>query len=354
MWFFKKKKKTEPVAQDPIIEDEWDEEDDWDLEDEEDWDDYEGAELVEAPGDVSMVHIDPANIDPGVESPAYILTPSGNMTIRWQGRTHSVGRDHAFYKEIIAALDSEDYTDLGDYLDVPSAFENVVPGVAVNQYGEVFYNGCPVHNQIADRIGEFIRAGLPFKPLARFLANLMENPSERSRKELYTFLEHGNFPITEDGCFVAYKGVTSDFKDCYSKTFDNRVGQTHSMPRENVDDNASSACSTGFHVGTYAYADSFRSYNGRLVLVKVNPRDAVSVPYDHSHEKLRVCSYEVVEICQDILSEPLFVAQAARSKPQGNLVFDDGMGRWRDMDAGGRVVSRSHAEALGYEVAQKI
>jgi hypothetical protein len=33
-----------------------------------------------------------------------------------------------------------------------------------------------------------------------------------------------------------------------------------------------------------------------VVIVKVNPRDAVSVPIDHSAQKLRVCRYEVVGV----------------------------------------------------------
>ena len=33
-----------------------------------------------------------------------------------------------------------------------------------------------------------------------------------------------------------------------------------------------------------------------MILVKVNPRDAVSVPKDHEFAKLRACRYEVIKV----------------------------------------------------------
>jgi len=38
----------------------------------------------------------------------------------------------------------------------------------------------------------------------------------------------------------------------------------------------------------------YNSSGDRVVIVKVNPRDAVSVPGDHEFTKLRVCAYEVL------------------------------------------------------------
>jgi hypothetical protein len=177
--------------------------------------------------------------------------------------------------------------------------------VTVTEFGEVLHNGKPVHNVIATRIGEFVRQGLPFAPLARFLENLMLNPSERSIEQLYTFLEHGGFPITPDGCFLGYKGVTSDFKDKHTQQFNNSVGAKQTMPREQVDSDPNASCSVGFHIGTYDFASGFVGDGGQVVMVKVNPRDAVSVPHDASCQKLRVCEYEVVAMCPGKVVEPL-------------------------------------------------
>ena len=48
------------------------------------------------------------------------------------------------------------------------------------------------------------------------------------------------------------------------------------------------ACGHGFHVGTMNYASQFGGSNRHLMACKVNPKDVVSVPYDHSCEKCRV------------------------------------------------------------------
>ena len=82
----------------------------------------------------------------------------------------------------------------------------------------------------------------------------MANPSRRATEELYRFLEHKSMPLTPEGNFLAYKGVTSDFKDCYSRKFDNSVGQTLTMIRNQVCDDANVGCSDGFHAGSYEYA----------------------------------------------------------------------------------------------------
>jgi hypothetical protein len=131
------------------------------------------------------------------------------------------------------------------------------------------------------------------------LENLMSNPSARAISELYDFLEHRALPITEDGYFLAYKSVRSDFKDKYSGTIDNSVGKTVEFPRNKVDDDRAHECSYGLHVGALAYSGPGGWYNSasdKVVIVKVNPKDAVSVPQDHNAQKLRVCKYEVVSL----------------------------------------------------------
>jgi hypothetical protein len=122
----------------------------------------------------------------------------------------------------------------------------------------------------------------------------MSNPSMTSRNELFLFLEAANLPISEDGCFRAYKAVTSDFKDKHSRKFDNSPGVTLEMPRRDVDDNREQTCSYGFHAAAYEYAKGFMSGGDKLVAVKIHPADVVSVPSDYNNQKLRCCKYSVV------------------------------------------------------------
>jgi hypothetical protein len=128
--------------------------------------------------------------------------------------------------------------------------------------------------------------------MQRFVENLMENPSRRAIYELYSFLEECNLPITDDGHFIAYKRIRNDWMDVYSGTIDNHIGQKPSLPRRNVDDDCRNTCSYGLHVCSLGY---LAHYSGeRLIAVKVNPKNVVSVPVDYHNSKMRVCEYEVI------------------------------------------------------------
>ena len=107
-------------------------------------------------------------------------------------------------------------------------------------------------------------------------------------------------PLTPNGNFLAYKGVTSDFKDHYSGKFDNNVGSVLEMRRNGVCDDSHMGCSSGFHAGSYEYAKGYASGGGHLLLVEINPADVVSVPHDCSCQKLRTSKYKVVAVHETI------------------------------------------------------
>ena len=99
-------------------------------------------------------------------------------------------------------------------------------------------------------------------------------------------------PITEDGHFLAYKKVRDDYKDVHSGTFDNSVGQVVSMVRNKVDENKDNTCSSGLHFCSFDYLKSFGGT--RIMILKINPADVVSIPSDHFQQKGRTCRYEVI------------------------------------------------------------
>ncbi len=135
-------------------------------------------------------------------------------------------------------------------------------------------------------------------PVLLFVENLMGNPSHSSVDELYGFLESCSLPITNDGCFLAYKKVNSNYTDIHSATFDNSVNAEVEMERWQVDDDRNKTCSTGFHCCSFEYLKQFGSNqkdSHRVVVVKVNPKDVVSVPSDYDNQKMRVCRYEVID-----------------------------------------------------------
>lgn len=161
--------------------------------------------------------------------------------------------------------------------------------------GEFLHDGKPVSQLIQNRVEKMLNDNMPtdhFKALSQFIYNLAKNPSMRVVDLLYNFINANNLPLTRDGCFLAYKWVTNSFRDCYTGAINNQPGATVSVPRNSVLDDPNVTCSFGLHACSLAY---LQHYTGdKLVLVKINPKDVVSVPYDYNGSKLRCCRYKVI------------------------------------------------------------
>ena len=235
----------------------------------------------------------------------------GNLTLILNNKAHQVLPDHINYKLIMDNLSSASESELLELVDIQTAVASFSHGKVDVKNGKVFYEGDEIHGAISKRILEFMSKGLPFEPLVNFLNNLMDNPSMQSQKELYDFLEHQYLPVTEDGCFLAYKAVRSDYMDKYAGKFRNKVGDVCEMTRAKVDDNRGVGCSQGLHAGALNYVAGYGSLEAgdKIVIVKINPKDVVSVPNDCNCEKLRTCRYEVVGEYQGELLKPLYKAE---------------------------------------------
>ena len=240
-----------------------------------------------------------------------VMWVDGNLTLILNNKAHQVLPDHINYRLILEALPTATNDELAELVDIEKAVANFSDGMVEVKNGKVFYQGEEVHGSISKRILECMSKGLPFQPLVNFLNNLMENPSMQSQTKLYDFLEHELLPITEDGHFLAYKAVRGDYMDKYAGTFDNHVGKVCEMPRARVDDNRNVGCSKGLHAGALNYVAGYGSADAgdKIVIVKIHPKDVVSVPSDCNHEKLRTCRYEVVGEYQGELLKPLYKAE---------------------------------------------
>lgn len=163
------------------------------------------------------------------------------------------------------------------------------------QNGIVFYQDKPFHNLLATRLIQQLEVGHVLSNLIAFLENLMLNPSHTARNELYLFMEFANLPITEDGCFIAYKRIRTNWFDHYSGTMDNSIGKIVEMDRAEVDDDRTNTCSKGLHFCSRSYLPSYGApEGGRVIVVKINPKDVVSIPKDYNNAKGRTCRYEVL------------------------------------------------------------
>jgi hypothetical protein len=178
----------------------------------------------------------------------------------------------------------------------------------------IYFDGDKMESRLTRHIVDMIHSGDEnWGGYVKFLENVQANPSKSSRKSLFKFLDKHDLVITDDGHFIGYKGV-QDNEDNLSVTsgkepvtvtlengdveehtgyIPNPVGATVEMPRSLVDDNREQACSVGLHVGTHEYANGF---GRKLLTVKVNPRDVVSVPSDSDDSKIRTCRYTVLEV----------------------------------------------------------
>jgi hypothetical protein len=236
----------------------------------------------------------------------YILTQK-SLTVVFEGKANTMNADHPAWQQAVDALKNEEWERLEGLFDVEQAVSDYLDkDVEVEvKDGSVSFKGEVVHNMVVDKILDFMRNGLPYQPLVKFLGKLMENPSRRATQELYSFLEHKNMPITPEGNFLAYKGVKEDFTDFYSGKFNNSVGQVLSMGRNTVCDDANIGCSSGFHAGSYDYAKGYASGGGHLMIVEVDPSDVVSVPLCSDCQKLRTSKYKVVGVYETIDAPPL-------------------------------------------------
>jgi hypothetical protein len=231
---------------------------------------------------------------------SFIRTPDHLTVVFSDGQVETVYPSNPNYDEIITALNNKDWDTVRRLADPADEIKRVLADNNVSEHvsivgGIVYFDDNPMHNHLTDRMLSMLDEGIDIAPLALFLENLLQNPSYRAVNELYGFLESSNLPITEDGYFLAYKRIKSDWTDQYSGTIDHSIGSTPEMPRNEVDEDKNRTCSSGLHFCSREYLPHYGSSGGgRVVVVKINPRDVVSIPSDYNNAKGRCCRYEVI------------------------------------------------------------
>ena len=78
------------------------------------------------------------------------------------------------------------------------------------------------------------------------------------------------------------------------------------MNRRKVSDDCNQGCAQGLHVGTYDYACSWAGSGGKVILVRFDPADIVSVPACSDFQKMRVSKYTVLSVARDIIEEDVY------------------------------------------------
>ena len=222
------------------------------------------------------------------------IIQGNNITVVIGNKPHTIAKSHITYSKVVDAIKAGDWSKVADLVEPKKVVLNYGKGNVSVQGDQLFWKGKPMHNALATRMIAMLQDEFPIEPLVNFMENLMTNPSKRAVDELYGFLEKNSLPITPDGCFLAYKKIRNDYKDIHSGTMDNSVGRVVEMERNEVDDNKDRTCSSGLHFCSQEYLPHFGGSDSRVVILKINPRDVVSIPSDYNNAKGRACRYEVI------------------------------------------------------------
>lgn len=252
------------------------------------------------------------------------LYNDGVLTVLVDGSTKSIDSQHPNFKKVRSLLKSgtedelvEAFKELEQTPEPSSdkvSLKDQKHGSVTISNGRLCYKGEEITNTGLTRaVFDLQLQGLPFDGMVKFIERLYENSSFRARTELFAFVERNGLTIDSEGFLVAYKAVTKDYMDKHSGTIYNAPGQVVSMDRAKVDDNCNTHCSYGLHVGSLAYIYSFGSGDDRIVIVRVDPADVVSVPTDCECRKIRCCRYEVLGDYQGELQQVCYPAEATTS-----------------------------------------
>lgn len=214
------------------------------------------------------------------------------------GQVTKFNKEHPSFAKVVDAVRKNDFTGALAF-DVKTSINNFASendDLVFVKDSIVWYNfngtPIPLHNAMTTRVVAMINEGFDAKPLVAFMNNLLKNSSKVAVDELYLFLEATQLPITSDGHFIAYKMVNDDYTSIHDGKFKNDVGTVVEMPRNMVDDNRERTCSQGLHFCSKEYLPHYgRAEGTRLLLVKINPADVVSIPSDYNNAKGRASKY---------------------------------------------------------------
>lgn len=194
-------------------------------------------------------------------------------------------------------LPNHDINLIEDIVDVRQAVVRLSKGNVKIADNSVFYKGNEIRSSLAMRMVSMLDDGFEITPWINFMEKVMLNPSVDSRERLFDFIEVNESPITEDGDFLTFKRVRSNFLDHYTGTMDNRPGTIVQVERSKVDPNIDRTCSNGLHVCASIYLDQSgyaNSQGAKTLVCKVHPTDVVAIPRDYNNSKMRVSRYEVL------------------------------------------------------------
>lgn len=278
------------------------------------------------------------------------MIQGSNIVVVIDNKPYTVSKTHITYQKVLDAIKASDWEGVKAVIDPKKVVLEYGAGNVSVQGDKLFWKDAELHNALSRRMIQMLQDGFPIDPLVAFMENLYLNPSKRSVTELYGFLEKNNLPITPDGYFLAYKKVRFDYNDVHSgkclnkpaylMSDEEKVGYVTangvtvaveqqdgvdvtvlSMERNAVDDDQNRTCSEGLHFCSKEYLGHFGGE--RIVIVKINPADVVSIPNDYNDSKGRASRYAVVdEIDKDKADEAFAKTVQAEAEREASIAAD--------------------------------
>ena len=232
-------------------------------------------------------------------------------------KVHTITNTQPNWSRVVDLIKEEDNDDeILQTISVRAAVENFSSSGAITVVGnDVRYKDRALHGLDVDHLLEAIHTGnkRQAKALTLFLENKQLNPSYRAVNDMYKFRQDRGMPLTDDGCFLAYKGVQTSYWSVHGNPETivlsgqtnergqilNLIGSYIEVDRKCVEDDPTKGCGEGLHAGSLQYASG---WGDKVIIVKINPKDVVSVPSAEDN-KMRVCAYTVVNECEGLMPQ---------------------------------------------------
>jgi hypothetical protein len=231
---------------------------------------------------------------------SYIISGQGVITTILDGKTGQIHPRSPFYDEILVAVKARDEVKYRELSSIKKRLEFVSKARISFVGGAFTLDGKAMHNAMTKRFVRLVEDGHDMEPFMAFIKNCLLNPRQEAIEELYLFLEANDLPLTDDGCFLAYRRVYKDYLSIHANPDGTRnrnmVGDIVTKDRNECNPDRTQTCEKGLHMAGLSYLPHYgSSSNGdKTMIAKINPADVVSVPLDYNNQKLRCCKYEVV------------------------------------------------------------
>ena len=266
----------------------------------------------------------------------YIVSRNGTITATLieNGKAihRTIHKDTPFYEDCLKAAKARNVNKFVAASNFALQVSKQSKGAITYENG-ILMGGRPLHSSMAKRFNALIHEGHSVKPFILFMENVYLNPSQSAIDELYLFLEANDLPMTEDGHLLAYRCVNRDYTSKHPNPDGthnrNKVGDYVTKDRAECDPDRNRTCSRGLHACSLGYIPQAytNSPDNRIMIVKINPKDVVSIPTDYNNQKMRCCAYKVVAEHMfgdslDGLEHPVYSEDEFGIKPSGQKFYN--------------------------------